>query len=46
MQQAITWANVDPYLCRHLASLGHNELNDTKTMFWLDSKYHVKFTGI
>ena len=25
-QQAITWANVDPYLCRHMASLGHNEL--------------------
>ena len=27
MQQAITWANVDPDLCRHLASLGHNELS-------------------
>ena len=25
-QQAITWANVDPDLCRHMASLGHNEL--------------------
>ena len=25
-QQAITWANVDPDLCRHVASLGHNEL--------------------
>ena len=23
----ITWANVDPDLCRHMASLGHNELN-------------------
>ena len=23
-QQAITWANVDPDLCRHMASLGHN----------------------
>ena len=23
---AITWANVDPDLCRHMASLGHNEL--------------------
>ena len=21
----------DPYLCRHMASLGHNELNDTTT---------------
>ena len=26
-QQAITWANVDPDLCHHLASLGHNELS-------------------
>ena len=26
-QQAITWANFDSDLCRHLASLGHNELN-------------------
>ena len=25
-QQAITWANVDPDLCRHMASQGHNEL--------------------
>ena len=25
-QQAITWANVDPDLCCHLASPGHNEL--------------------
>ena len=25
-QQAITWANVDQDLCRHMASLGHNEL--------------------
>ena len=25
-QQAITWANVDPDLCRHMTSLGHNEL--------------------
>ena len=24
--QPITWAYVDPYLCRHMASLGHNEL--------------------
>ena len=23
-QQAITWDNVDPGLCRHMASLGHN----------------------
>ena len=26
-QQAITWANVDPDLCRQMASLGLNELN-------------------
>ena len=25
-QQAITWANVDPYLCWHMVSLDHNEL--------------------
>ena len=24
---AITWANVDPDLCRHMASLGHNEFS-------------------
>ena len=24
-KQAITWANVDPDLCHHMASLGHNE---------------------
>ena len=27
MQQAITWANVDPDLCRQMASLGLNVLN-------------------
>ena len=26
-QQAITWANVDPDLCHHMASLGLNELS-------------------
>ena len=25
-QQAITWTNVDPDLCRYMASLGDNEL--------------------
>ena len=24
IKQAITWANADPELCRHMASLGHN----------------------
>ena len=32
MQQVITWANVDPDLCRHMASLGHNELTDMTPM--------------
>ena len=26
MQQGIAWASGDPDLCRHVASLGHNEL--------------------
>ena len=26
MQQVITWTNVDPVMCRYMASLGHNEL--------------------
>ena len=26
VQQAIIWANVDPDLCRHIASLDHNGL--------------------
>ena len=25
-QNAITWENIDPHLCPHMASLGHNEL--------------------
>ena len=36
-QQAITWANVDPALCRPMASLGHNEvtmLYQTKNASW------------
>ena len=33
-QQAITWANVDLDLCRHMASLGHSELKLSFT------KYH------
>ena len=31
-QQAITWANVDPDLCRHMASVGHNELINNKNL--------------
>ena len=30
MQQDITWANVDPDLCRHMVSVGHNELTSKK----------------
>ena len=29
-QQAITWANVDPNLCHHMAWLGLNELIHNK----------------
>ena len=32
-QQAITWANVEPLLCRHMASLGLNELAIFDTVF-------------
>ena len=32
-QQAITWANVDPGLCRYLASLGHNELTEAMLIY-------------
>ena len=28
----ITWANVDPDLCRHMVPLGHNELKKNKTV--------------
>ena len=31
-QRAITWVNVDPDLCRHMASLGPNELNSQETL--------------
>ena len=30
-QHAITWANVEPDLCRHMASLVHNEFRDWST---------------
>ena len=29
-QQAITWANVDLDPCRHMTSLGHNELIESE----------------
>ena len=37
---AITWANVDPDLCRHMASLGHNPA------YTLDNNYYVKTTPL
>ena len=38
-QQAITWANVDPDLCRQMASLGLNELNNR----WLTNLVMFKY---
>ena len=37
-QQAIPGANVDPVLCCHIASLGHNELNFDELMIWVRSQ--------
>ena len=35
-QQAIIWVNVDPDLCRHVATLGHNEsINTSTTIQWI-----------
>ena len=36
MQQAITWANVDPNLCRHMVPLGHNESTETLELYSVD----------
>ena len=36
-QQAITWDNVDPDLCRHMVSLGHNELKQSPDRLCLKS---------
>ena len=33
-QQAITWANVDPNLCHHMASLSHNNFIDSEQSKW------------
>ena len=35
MQQVITWANVDPDLCHHMASLGHKEFKILKFEYLL-----------
>ena len=34
-QQVITWANVDPDLRHHMASLGHNELTGQTQIQWI-----------
>ena len=42
MQQAIAWANADPDLYRHMASLGHNKFNamaKTINVIQLNNKY-------
>ena len=31
----ITWANVNFDLCRHMTSLGHNELTEQNSSFYL-----------
>ena len=41
-----TWANVDPDLCRHMVSLGHNELNmiyKMVTIFFSASRRFILF---
>ena len=40
-QQAITWTNVDPDPCHHVASLGHNESTEIKA--WLVITFIVKY---
>ena len=37
MQEAITCTSVDPDLCPHMMSLGHNELNYGMLLLWLES---------
>ena len=40
-QQATTWANVDPDLCHHMASLGHNGLIGKWRSLVFNSKTHL-----
>ena len=42
VQQAITWANFDPDLCRHMVSLGHNELTWTNSLAPVRSGFDFK----
>ena len=53
MQQAISWTNVDPDICRHVASLGHNELINVCVSVYhyymvgeINMAAHVKFNAI
>ena len=42
--QAFTWTNVDPVLCRQMASLGHNEVNPMPmyiTIGWAKIIYYL-----
>ena len=41
-QQVITWANVDPDLCHHMASLDHNEF----TLHVLNINIHLHFMSL
>ena len=57
-QQAITWANVDPDLCRDMASMGHSGLRYTHCFCilfcilvltgyqWSLYRIHIPFTGL
>ena len=42
-QQAIAWVNVDPDLCHHMVSLGHNELTVQPVMEILSECWHFLF---
>ena len=47
LHQAITWAQVDPDLCRHMASLSHNELkNDSHLLSMAYNSYHYNMATI
>ena len=41
-QQAITWSNVDSILCRHMASLGYNELKH-RNRFKMQTTHSMTF---
>ena len=46
-QQQITWANVDPYLCCHMASLGSTELcNWQQNGFYFGFRYSIYINNV